>query len=375
MLRKLVGRTRLPRRVIIHIGTHKTGSTAIQQFCFDNRRILHQYGVCYPEAFTQWKGHHPVAWSLGVPHPYKDPGLTKAVVVSGILEAYQESRAKTLLLSSEDFEFVGEPSIIRELFEDIPVQVVVYLRRQDDYLFSEYCHHVLMEETRYTGSLEAFVEENDLTARFDYVRLLTPWIETFGRDKIVARSYDLALAERGLIQDFLLSVGIGWDETLAARHRPSANVSLDAHTNEILRFFNNRDLASRSRRVLIRMLKQLSREGVVERPDAENRVRIVPVELRSFMSEFPDSNYRIGKLFPELVVSGGLPCKEEAFRIGTESEDCALPSTAELLARLVEWLMEREPDVMRIYRNRRITAPLRYIRDRLKRTGRSPTTR
>ena len=40
----------------LHIGMHKTGTTAIQRFCAENRRALLKRGYCYPLIFRKYKG-------------------------------------------------------------------------------------------------------------------------------------------------------------------------------------------------------------------------------------------------------------------------------------------------------------------------------
>lgn len=38
----------MKKTLYVHIGTTKTGTTAIQSFCIDNQETLNQKGYCYP---------------------------------------------------------------------------------------------------------------------------------------------------------------------------------------------------------------------------------------------------------------------------------------------------------------------------------------
>lgn len=38
----------MKKTLYVHVGTTKTGTTAIQSFCIDNDEVLHRKGYCYP---------------------------------------------------------------------------------------------------------------------------------------------------------------------------------------------------------------------------------------------------------------------------------------------------------------------------------------
>ena len=38
----------MKKTLYVHIGTTKTGTTAVQSFCIDNQEVLNQKGYCYP---------------------------------------------------------------------------------------------------------------------------------------------------------------------------------------------------------------------------------------------------------------------------------------------------------------------------------------
>ena len=86
---------------IFHIGTHKTGSTAIQSFLFANRNRLLKSGILYPSVGLKDKAHHNAAWTLKA----GDINKTKALFLKIEREA-SSYEVDTVLLSSEEFEFI-----------------------------------------------------------------------------------------------------------------------------------------------------------------------------------------------------------------------------------------------------------------------------
>jgi hypothetical protein len=51
-------------KVIIHSGWHKTGSTALQNFCLMNSETLESKKVIFPETGLLAGAHHRIPWSL-----------------------------------------------------------------------------------------------------------------------------------------------------------------------------------------------------------------------------------------------------------------------------------------------------------------------
>jgi hypothetical protein len=50
------------KQLILHVGFHKSGTTALQESLFAQRKELETHGVLYPT--VGWQAHHRVAWAL-----------------------------------------------------------------------------------------------------------------------------------------------------------------------------------------------------------------------------------------------------------------------------------------------------------------------
>lgn len=128
-------------RVVLHIGTHKTGTTAVQQVLNANRLLLADQGIQYPD-FGTGADHHGLLrqWLPKLPSRYDLPEEPDKILAD--LNAQFSQTNATVVLSSEEFSR-GAPkhrvnlSHIRELLRDfVSIEVICTLRPQLTYLQS-----------------------------------------------------------------------------------------------------------------------------------------------------------------------------------------------------------------------------------------------
>jgi hypothetical protein len=143
--------------LIIHIGFHKTGSTAIQSFLENNRNALEENGLLIPRRLSSWLGHPEVAWSLDQKnYPWQDQAYDPADIEKHYrswLEISQEPDTK-VILSSEEFcrlEYdLNAMARLREFLGQYNPLIVGYVRKPADFLLSRYRHEVQMGGERRT---------------------------------------------------------------------------------------------------------------------------------------------------------------------------------------------------------------------------------
>jgi hypothetical protein len=184
----------------IHAGTHKTGTTSIQQFLAANPVALASAGILIPRygrPHPHFAGHHNVARELfGDPRFLPEKGglaeIMREIVLSG---------AESVCLSSEDFEFLGSRPAELERFVDAVAATgyrpvfIFYLRPQ-----TSYCSSLAIEFSR--GDTPTTVEmiaagalangaygESPYTIRLDYEELLAPFAAVAGPANVIARPY------------------------------------------------------------------------------------------------------------------------------------------------------------------------------------------
>ena len=90
-------------RVVLHIGTHKTASTTIQEVFSDNAETLRRFGVFYPKLPYRHSGHHGLVteWGSNLPRTYHLNGSSRKWLRK-IAKAHEAEKG-TVLLSSEEF--------------------------------------------------------------------------------------------------------------------------------------------------------------------------------------------------------------------------------------------------------------------------------
>ena len=209
------------RRLWIHAGLHKTGTTSLQSFLIQNRAALAERGILYPQAGTNryLDGNHNLAWELTGDHRFElDTG--------GVAEAIDQMAAHPgdAILSSEDFEtLLHQPARFAPLLRAAElrgheVRVLVYLRHQADYLASllvEAAKHgaapqpeVAVEEILRSGRLAL----GDWVFQFDWAAMAACW--PWRGARLVLRNYH-ALEGGSTVADAigLMAPGLGGTET------------------------------------------------------------------------------------------------------------------------------------------------------------------
>lgn len=226
------------KRLVLHIGTHKTGTTSIQRYMAHMHDVGRQNGFVYPltgrpttNDGASW-GHHVLSWSIRNMKGYSGEGYWKQVK-----EEIDRSNSEVAVISAEGFCRFEDHHVakIKPFLEDYDVIVVIYLRNPLDYLVSSYKQRVKMGVCH--SSFQTFVRE--FAHECDYTQIVNRWVEAFGQDKVIVKSYDKAKEEPGLLADFM-HVVLGNDERY--QYKPecfiSANVSPSDEVVQVVRVIN-----------------------------------------------------------------------------------------------------------------------------------------
>ena len=244
-------------RIVLHIGTHKAGSTAIQHMLGHNRVRLRKKGFCYPQPTDGQPGHHELAWALRSSAGGKTPKPVARDVLPKLRRQLERSDCHTAILSSEEFEFATTPDQLRMIKRELPadpLQIVVYLRRQDKYLVSEYGQHLKMPGTRFSGSIHDFYMHYNFLGRLNYFRSLTRWANVFGEDNLIVRPFEQCQFENGtLIDDARAAFGLT-DVALEIPQDLTINKGLSGPACVLLSHTNRHDLDAESHRRLVDLL-------------------------------------------------------------------------------------------------------------------------
>ena len=201
--------------IFLHIGTNKTGTTAIQRFFNTQRDALKKHGVLYPTTACKGTAHHALGIALGFGHDKKRTiGTQKAelqVLKKALKTEIEQSAPHTVLISAENF--FGVPNSIepvKAFFSDFDVRIVVYLRRHDYWWESAYNQSVKMvKKPAWNPGLEAYIRYSQKQhSNFGcYRTLVEQWTNVFGQSNIIVRPYEQQQNQPNIITDFLSAIG------------------------------------------------------------------------------------------------------------------------------------------------------------------------
>ena len=283
-------------KVVLHIGTHKTGSSAIQHVLSENRQRLSRHGYLYPKTGSGQRGHHDIAWAIRSATGGRTPRTAGNGVLDRLREQVEGSKHHTTIISSEEFEFANRPehlALIKRLFGKAEVKVVVYLRRQDKLLLSEYNQHVRMPDTRFAGSIYDFYIRYNFVNRLNYAALLKKWAKVFGAENIVVRPFETGQFVNGnLIDDARQALSIGKEVDLHIPPGLRANASLSGVASMVLSQANRRDLDAQTHGRLVELLYE--HEGELRGTE----VRLLSERnAQELVERYAESNQEVARRF------------------------------------------------------------------------------
>lgn len=230
--------------VYVHIGTPKTGTTAIQLFLKKNMKDLEKKGVKYPYFEQKFKGVRLQRNG----HFLSDNVKNREYIENCFNTVYEagENFQKIILTDEELFNFGGYSkefwSDLKERFSarDMDVKMVVYLRRQDTYIASHWAQKVKGVKQK-TFTFKEFLdtvtyERNHL----DYYRYLSTAADVIGKENIIIRPYEFSQfkgKDHTIVSDFLEALDIEYDDTLHFNN-VRRNLSVEGNVLEVKRYLN-----------------------------------------------------------------------------------------------------------------------------------------
>ncbi len=192
--------------LLFHIGFHKTGSTSIQRFLYDNDTELRKYGWFYPD-FSEMVKPRQIALNNGfylrLPLFKKDRGKMWKII-SENLKKYN------VIISEEGFSDEDIQTILSEAKKyHNNIKVIVYLRRQDLYIGSFYNQAVKAAYVH--GTVNEYME-NFLYYSDNYLDRLEKIGRVIGDENIIVRVYEgrqFAGSRKDVLSDFMYTIADG----------------------------------------------------------------------------------------------------------------------------------------------------------------------
>lgn len=298
--------------LLIHIGTNKTASSNIQNFCQQNRHELLRHGIYYPETGTSSIGAHHFlgAQLLNFKIKHFSPKISfedfEKLFFAELRNVKFPTSDSAVLISSEmlfDYRRIELTKLRRIMSRFSRVSVLVYLRRQDTYLPSFYNSKVRNGDK--TDSLEEFVENYDV----DYLQNLELWSKIVGKENIRARPFlRRYLKRQDIFEDFIDFCGINLTKPVVnsfsvSQSEQSGNESIPYPLVEILRVINNESISVNERAKFVTKLREFYAndryEGMLSQNAFATIKRRFSVSNQELEQKFFDSGFQGSLAFPD----------------------------------------------------------------------------
>ena len=207
----------------VHIGTPKTGTTSIQNFCVDNEKLLEMQGYCYPlfpysyKSVAKVRNGHFLFGMITDENGTRDKEKEAANYKGGMQKLHELFRTyDNIILSDEDIwrhMDQTKKTLMAELKEEadksgFALHIIVYLRRQDKFMSSLWNQQIKQGTlTQYT--FDEYYAQVNREVRLDYYGKLEHLSSIVGKENITVRRFESNRFEGGNIYaDFLSAIGL-----------------------------------------------------------------------------------------------------------------------------------------------------------------------
>lgn len=256
---------------LIHIGTHKTGSTALQIFLHANRKLLLKKNILYPGVGMVGAAHHKLATALSQKNKdYLNDCFNK------IEQVATRNAVDWIVLSSEEFESARNIEALNGCLDDqANVIITSFFRKPDSYLESEYNQHLKMYTVRFVGDIYKFYFSHNFHGRFNYNLLANIWANRFGEQNFKPFIYDSNIKGDAIYRLFLSLLGIELTDEFQLPPKNKINTSLSNQATIYLSRLNSLELTNRQHQSALKHLDdKFGEDKSMLLPEAERKILV-----------------------------------------------------------------------------------------------------
>lgn len=219
------------KTLYLHIGAPKTGTSSIQYFCWKNQEVFKEKGYCFPSMPFHYRHKASVRNGLFLTSKYyNQDGIRDKQVEEDNLKEGMKILEDTFLeydnviLTDEGiwncfFLRKGirkKAQIILESAQrcGYQIKIIVYLRRQVDYVLSWYNQLIKHSVSKKLSCLswEEYFENYTAYIAVDYLKYLRQLEKFFGKENLIIRRFDRkSFVNNSLVDDFLNIIGLQKD--------------------------------------------------------------------------------------------------------------------------------------------------------------------
>lgn len=292
------------KTLYLHIGTSRTGTTAIQRFCTDNLKFLKENNCCYPVAKYRYKYISPrrngsfLVYNAIVPEG-QDVGLYNEKMLDDCFSTLVKSfeNCDKVLLSNENLwgrlglRYTERWDRLKKLSEDenFNIKLIVYLRRQDEWIESSWNQRIKHEN--YDKTIEEYVEE--IIWPLDYYKRLEELSKLVGKENIIVRRYEKGqLLDGSSVSDLLNILGIEYDDKQRSiNYADPINIRLTNNMLYLKRMINHYSASNKIKDSFVE-------KGLLAASQESNapKTAMFPIEkAKAFYEKYSESNKKVAE--------------------------------------------------------------------------------
>lgn len=295
------------KTLYLHIGTPKTATSSIQEFLHINREKLEQNKYCFPKLPHKYpyvcsnRNAHYMVENLYFEDGTRDLNLEIEFLREGLDQVRDcFKRCDNVILSEESLWRVSSYSR-KDLFpylkqeadnQGYQIKVIVYLRRQDKFVISNWNQRVKQGKTAYTMTMDEYIKNTKEKNRLvlNYASKLDKMAEVFGKENLIVRRFEpQSWKNHSIIHDFADCIGLTLTDDFWF---PSQTVNLGLSENyaEVKRIINKDSSFSKDENnYLTTFLRNLSAESGERYPCS----MLSTEETQALLNKYAKSNARV----------------------------------------------------------------------------------
>ncbi len=208
------------KRIVIHVGIHRTGSTSIQEFLRTHRAVLRTLSVDFYLGEYVPSNHvelHAAAMRLERTSPFKlNTGLVldetfRERVQARVRQYITQSDCRCVVFSAEGLSYLryeDEMNRLRAMIPEGGIEIVMYLRDAASFLAS-YKSELKKHTMPATIESDSFAYTGEDSWLVDFESRLASFRNAFGAQNVIALDFDHEIRTAGsVIPSFLKVLGV-----------------------------------------------------------------------------------------------------------------------------------------------------------------------